>query len=138
MKITITKPTEVEVETLHVSAEVSDWEDSSVDGVEDSEGTLTPCRNGDKWEPIIELHTGRIKNWEIGKTASIHFKVRDAGVYRLEDSAGRTVLEKDGYVPDCLCPSASGYGDYIIMYIDAEGFIQNWVPAFDYFTEDED
>lgn len=34
--------------------------------------------------------------------------------------------EKDGYVPDFLCPADSGYGDYMIMDINEEGQIADW------------
>ena len=34
--------------------------------------------------------------------------------------------EKDGYVPDFLCPADSGYGDYMIMDINEEGHIADW------------
>lgn len=36
------------------------------------------------------------------------------------------VIDGDGYVPDFLCPKSEGYGDYIIMDIDSNGFIKNW------------
>lgn len=32
----------------------------------------------------------------------------------------------DGYVPEVMCPKDNGYGDYIIMDIDENGFIQGW------------
>ena len=32
----------------------------------------------------------------------------------------------DGYVPKVMCPVDEGYGDYIIMDIDENGFIQDW------------
>ena len=65
---------------------------------EDSDN-LIPCRSGDNWIPIIELQTGKIINWQEGKNASIHFK---------------------------SCEFQFQYGDYVIMDIDSNGFIQDW------------
>ena len=31
-----------------------------------------------------------------------------------------------GYVPECLCPSGEGWGDYMIMHIDENGQIADW------------
>ena len=37
------------VKTIEVNAGVRYWEDAIVNGVEDSEGDLIPCREGDLW-----------------------------------------------------------------------------------------
>jgi len=37
-----------------------------------------------------------------------------------------------------MCPKDSGYGDYIIMDIDKNGFIQNWSADFTEFQEEDD
>lgn len=128
IKVKIEK--EVEVKTLHVSAGVRYWEDTTVDGLEDTEGDLIPCLNGELWEPIIDVETGIIKNWVLGKIASIHYKVCDAGVYELKDAEGNTILRHEGYVRDCLEVSDDGFGDYIIMDIEANGQITGWDPDF--------
>lgn len=47
MKITIKVEKEVEIKTLEVRAGVRYWEDATVNGNEDSEGELIPCREGD-------------------------------------------------------------------------------------------
>jgi len=44
MKRTIKVEKEVDIKTLHVQANVRYWEDATVNGVEDEEGTLMPCR----------------------------------------------------------------------------------------------
>jgi hypothetical protein len=119
--------TEVEVKTLRVVAEARYWEDSTVNGVEDTEGTLIPCRDGDNWCPVIDVETGIITNWEKGKTAEIHYKVCDQCSWSLLDTEDNVVAtQEDDYVPDTLCPEGDGYGDYIIMNIDENGQIQNW------------
>ena len=127
MNATITVKKKVEIKTLKVKAEVRYWEDAQIDGVSDENGTLTPCKNGDNWEPIIDVDTGKILNWEQGKKASIHFKVCDCCSWELNDENGEVVASlEDDYVPSSLCPKRDGYGDYIIMEIDEEGNIKGW------------
>jgi len=116
----------VEVKTLIVSAQVRYWEDTEINGKEDTDGTLVPCRKGENWEPVIDIETGIITNWEAGKTASVHYKICDAGIYQIADSSGVIVKEINGYVPEILCPEGDGYGDYIIMKIDENGKINKW------------
>lgn len=125
-KIKITK--EVDVKWLSVSAEVRYWEDATVNGVEDTDGTLIPLRKEDCWEPWINVETGVIKDWPAGTTADIHYKVCDAGAYTLTGDIGDTIKTIEGYVPSCLCPERNGYGDYIIMEVDATGKIKGWNP----------
>jgi hypothetical protein len=131
---------EIEVAFLSVSAKVRYWEDSVVDGVEDIDGDLIPCRNVDSeiWTPIIDLEAGKIINWNedkdnIGRTAEIHYKVCDAGMYQLWSKDNTTIVEIDGYVPNMLSPKENGYGDYIIMDIDEFGFIKSWSVDLDEF-----
>lgn len=127
MKTIVTVKKEVEITTLWVFAEVRYWEDSTINGVDDDEGDLTPFRDGDMWCPIINVDSGIIRDWPVGTTASIHFKICDSGSYFLKDDTGETVLsiERD-YVPSILCPNDNGYGDYIILNINENGQIQNW------------
>jgi hypothetical protein len=140
MKIELTVKKEFEVKTLLVEADVRYWEDATVNGVEDENGDLIPCKVGDTWKPIIDLETGLITNWEKGKEANIHYKVCDAGEYWLQDENGEKIVKAKGYyVPDFLAIDDSGYGDYIIMKVDKEGKINNWRFDSEPFTnEDED
>jgi hypothetical protein len=126
MKIKLTESKEYDVHYLRAQCGVRYWEDSEVDGVEDTEGQLIPCRVDDYWMPLIDLERGVIINWEIGKTAKVHYKVCDDGVYRLLDKDKNIVKEIDGYVPDLMCPEGDGFGDYVIMNIDANGKIDKW------------
>lgn len=126
MKAEILIKKEVEVITLAVKAGVRYWEDSEVDGVEDTEGTLIPCRDGDYWCPIIDIESGVILNWESGKTANVHYKVCDDGTYHLEDEERNILLTKEYYVPKILDLDGESYGDYIIMKVDEKGKISNW------------
>jgi hypothetical protein len=140
MKVTVKVKKEVEIKTLHVEAGASNWEDTEVNGSPDSEdGTLIPCKDGDYWKPIIDIETGQILNWEKGKTAYIHYKVCDDGRYFVKDKEGNTIFEKDGYVPTCMSPKEAGFGDYIIMDINENGFIQDWDADFsDFYNSEND
>lgn len=138
-KVRITKEQEVDLKTLIVKARVRYWEDGIVNGIEDSDGSLIPCRKGDIWCPVIDIDSGIITNWEKGKTAKIHYKVCDSGSYYVHDEKVNLVLEIEGdYVPKIMCPKDKGYGDYIIMDIDANGKIAGWKPTFDEFQADEE
>lgn len=122
---------------LKVKAGVRYWEDSYINGVADVDGVLTPCIVGtNKWQPLINIETGFIVNWEQGKQADIHFKVCDDGEYSLYDSSQRTLISYDGYVPNCLSIGERGYGDYIILSIDESGKIENWEMDFTEFIEE--
>lgn len=128
-----------DIKTLHVTANVRYWQDGEIDGVEDTEGTLTPCRVGNNWCPVIDLEKGIITNWKEGVTAKIHYKVVDEGTYSYRDESGKEAFGRDGdYVPKFLCPKRDGYGDYIIMDIDGTGKIDGWKFTADDFPEEED
>jgi hypothetical protein len=117
-----------------VDARVRYWEDAVVNCYEDVAGSLIPCREGNSWKPSIELATGKILGWPMGTTADIHYKVCDDGDYWLADSEGNKLYKWAGdYVPDrLLCVGDSGYGDYIILKVRADGRIADWVmPLFD-------
>jgi len=122
----ITKRIKVEVSFLKCDIGVRYWEDGTVNGVEDEDGELIPCREGKRWCPKIDLKTGKIINWKQGVTASLHYKVCDDGIYTLTDADGDEVKSIEDYVPTMMCPEPDGYGDYIIMNINEDGFIDNW------------
>lgn len=124
-----------EVKYLDIKCKVRNWENAVVNGETDYDGDKIPFRSKNVWNPIIILETGKIFTWPKGITANVYYKVCDAGVYRLLDKHLATVIEKDGYVPSMLCPKCEGYGDYIIMDIDRDGFIQGWNPDLSYFDD---
>lgn len=128
----------MEIKYLLVKAHVRYWEDSTINGVEDTEnGENTPCKQGEMWCPKIDIATGIIQNWEIGKTASIHYKVADCCGWELLDKSNSVILsQEDGYVPRTLCPAENGYGDYIIMNVDEKGQIEKWRFDIDDFQND--
>ena len=131
---------EYDVDKIRCMMGVRYWEGAYVNGEEDTDGDKIPLRKGDTWDITIDLESGTIENWPKNVTASVDYKVCDAGVYRLVSTDGNVVVERDGYVPSFLCPTKSGYGDYVIMDIDENGYIDNWgVDRYDldhYFQND--
>lgn len=125
------------------------WEDSEVNGVEDdAENPKMPCvesvehfyhkRKELAWCPIIDLDLGLIMNWPQGETASIHYKSCDENVIRIIDADGNVVKEYCGYVPQFLYPKENGYGDYVIMDIDQNGYIRDFDNCLDDIFREED
>lgn len=138
MKVELKIKKEFEVKYLQVEAGVRYWEDATVNGVEDEQGDLIPCRVGDYWKPLIEIETGKIINWVNRTTADIHYKVCDDGTYVILDEDKMIIKEIDGYVPRIMCPEEPGYGDYVIMKVDEDGLIANWNPILTDFQDKED
>lgn len=126
MKATIKLKKEVEIKTLSVRAGVRYWEDATVNGIEDEQGDLIPCRDGEYWCPEIDIETGIITNWTKGVKADVHYKVCDDGTYHLKDENGNIILTHEDYVPKILDLYNDSYGDYIILHIDENGLIKDW------------
>lgn len=130
---------------LKVSCEPRGWS-VTVNGEsynDDNPGVDIPCRFYDLWTPLIDIDTGQIINWRSGTTMSVYLKVCDAGAYTLLPEDCKTVLGKvsEQYVPGFLSPKDNGYGDYIIMDINEEGYIDGWEVSSqeltDFFFGDE-
>lgn len=138
MKIKIKVEQEFDAKYLRVNAGVRYWKDATVCGEEDDEGDKIPCRNEDRWCPIIDIESGTIVNWEIGKSAHIHYKCCDAFECKLADVNNNTIAKYDGYVPDFMAPDGDGYGDYIIMNVDEMGHIWGWKFDDKIFTDEEE
>lgn len=115
-----------------VEAQVRYWEDATINGEEDADGTLIPFRKNDLWCPVIRLSDGYVVNWPQDTTARIHYKVCDAGEYFLStDGIQKEFKYQDCYVPNSvLCVGENGYGDYIIFKVKADGCIENWRKPF--------
>jgi hypothetical protein len=113
---------------IEVSAGVRYWDDATVNGEEDRDGNLIPFRKGGTWAPVIRLADGLVMDWPQETTADIHYKVCDAGEYWLLDDGRKRVAKWAGfYVPnEFLCHGDTGYGDYIILKIDADGVVRDW------------
>jgi hypothetical protein len=134
MKVEIKVKQEIEVKSIMLDVGVRYFEDAIINGLKDTEGLLIPCKSGDRWQPEIELETGKILNWESGKIADIHYKVCDDGKYSLKNEKNEIIYSQESYVPDFLAIEDAGYGDYIIMEVDANGFIKNWDKNIDFET----
>jgi hypothetical protein len=145
LTLEVTETKRVPVKYLRAECGVRYWEDATVNGVEDTDGALIPCRDpkpndhlgGGTWRPLIDLDTGRIVDWPQGTTAEIHYKVCDDGLYRLLDEQMNEVRAVDGYVITMMCPEGQGYGDYVIMKVGEDGSIANWKIDFSDFVERE-
>lgn len=116
---------------LKLDAGVRYWEDGKLGGKrDDEESPKMPCavKNGKeyRWQPVIDIKTGTVKNWELGLTADVHYKVCDDCNIDVIDNDGKLVKEYKFYVPEILCCAGENDGDYIIMHIDAFGVIDNW------------
>lgn len=114
---------------LQVIAYVRYWDDAQVNGIQASEdGSNTPLKRADgAWAPRIRLSDGVILDWPQGTTAQVYYKVCDSGSYYLQNDQFETIAMREcNYVPACLAIDDKGYGDYIIMTIDATGKIANW------------
>lgn len=142
MKVKVKREVVMDATTILVDTYVRYWENTDVNGQPDDADTpKIPCAvksadYGDYyWKPIIDIETGQILNWQQGVTANVHYKVCDefackvigriAGV----NSATNSIKDYEGYVPGFMCPKESGYGDYIIMDIDENGYIKDWCSA---------
>lgn len=125
------------------------WEDSEINGVEDdANNPKMPCVEsvehfyyGEKilaWCPIIDLDNGRILNWSRGYVTKIHYKSCDENVVVIKDLNGEVVKHYTGYVPRFLDPYRDGYGDYVIMEIDSNGYIRDFDNCLDDIFDDEE
>ena len=132
MELTIKVKKKVDAKTLLIDAGVLYWEDATVNGIEDVNGDLIPCRFGERWKPEIDIDSGVIINWKKGVVANVHYKVCDDGFYYVFDSENNVILKKEGYVPDILDVERDSYGDYLIFNIDENGKISNWSPKSDF------
>jgi len=137
----------VPVKYIRARCGVRYWEDGTVNGEEDTDGSRIPLREGTaadndhlgggNWLPTIDLDTGIIENWPKGTTASVHYKCCDDGDYELLDADRNVVKAIEGYVPSIMCPEGEGYGDYVIMKIDGDGKIEKWVADLSEFEAND-
>jgi hypothetical protein len=51
----------------------------------------------------------------------------------LLDAKQEPIKSIEGYVIDMMCPVGEGFGDYVIMDIDANGKILNFKASFEEF-----
>lgn len=115
------------------------WEDSKINGEDDiswdeQKKGVAPkmpfailVKSGNKNEYrlqlTIDLTELKIIDWPNGVEARVFYKVCDDGTYYLLDENKNILAEKNCYVPEILSYIENGYGDYIDMYIDKNGYL---------------
>lgn len=153
MELTINKPTKVNVRYILAEIQPRYLEDTTfmIDGNEVEDDSSNPRIAGIttefdrdefdcedyliRWK--IDVNTGQIMDWN-GLDAHIHYKVVDQGKYSMLDEDGNKIASGDfgSYVPEMFEVDDNGYGDYIIMHVNKDGFIQNWKCYPDMFDEE--
>lgn len=109
------KPTEIEAAAISIFVPVRYGdEDIPYDA---------PGRNDDDWRAIVDIDTGKIRDWP-GGALDMHMKVVDCGEYILLDRDGRNAAEVlNDYVPKCV---PNDYGDCLTLQIAEDGTVTNW------------
>lgn len=125
---------------IKVNAYVRFWEDTDVNGVSDNSTLpIMPCVDSGKkyWQPLINVFNGQIVNWEKGKTAATYYKVCDEFECSFLDDKLNLTCTYEGYVPPFMDLKNKGYGDYIIIDIDEDGYIKDWESnrVFDFLSK---
>lgn len=128
MKVIIEAKESKEIDFTHIKVRCGAryWEDATINGVEDTNGDLIPFRDGDYFCPTIRLDDGFVEGWKIGDVANIHYKCCDDGEYWLIDSDGKEYKYERYYVPNILDVYNDSFGDYLILNINCNGFIEGW------------
>ncbi len=119
------------------------WSTSQINGVNDVDDNpqmplISEHKGENAWHIVVNLDNGQICNWPQGTKASIHYKSVDANYIDILDDRLGIVKEYEGYVPNFLCPKEDGWGDYVIMEIDENGFIQDFNNNLDDIFGEED
>lgn len=147
MKFTVVKPVEIEVVFVRIIVPFRyDGEDNSPDAdfplrrkpfVAEREENFRRSKY-EVWDATVNIDTGHISGWPIGRTASLNEKICDEGIYILEDFAGNELAVIEGYVPNELIPGE--HGDYMNLEINADGVITNWPkkPSVEQFFPSDD
>lgn len=129
MKAKMNLPVEVEISYIRVNAYIPFWEDAYVNGVaDDNDSPTIPCASSCNcyWQPLIEIETGQVLNWQKGVSAETNYKVRDRFKCDFLDEKNETVKSFRGYVPEFMYPGKNGWEDYIMLNINEEGYIERW------------
>lgn len=80
-------------------------------------------------EFTVDIDTGIVRDWPVGRTVNLYLKVVDTGCYYLLGVDGGIIAElEQQYVPDCL---PGKYGDYLSIEIDGHGKWHGFKPDAD-------
>ena len=84
--------------------------------------------NGDYVKITIDVRDGKVVDWKGKKSINVFLKVCDSGEYRMYDKDWKLVCVLEGYVPKiCAFRETNyGWGDYVSMEINKDGFIEYW------------
>lgn len=115
MKVTVLRPVEVNVVYVDVTVPVLQ-RDIDNGGIADD----CPGLCDGQLRLRFNLDTKTVEMWPSGKTATIHLKVRDEGIYRLLDSNRNIVHESNYYVPAFVPNNGS---DYFACNIAGDGSV---------------
>ena len=153
MKLTILKPTEVDVRYASMTF-YCDYPECFTFNGKECETVEDLCNlpiKADKNDPdshfdiTINIDTGEVYNWPKGNTLSLFIKLRDEGEYYLLDEHFDEIQWLEFcYVPSLFCVNEQGYGDYASLSINENGFIEGWethiqnVNVYKEFFENED
>lgn len=139
MIVTVNKPVDIEVSTIVVDSHIRYFDDCDIlkDGVwhtDDEDEPQMPCMEPvnmggyteTRWRPIIDIDSGQILNWTKGIKAHTYYKVCDEFECSVLTKSGEAIIKYEGYVPEFMAIDDRGYGDYIYLTIDENGYIRNW------------
>ena len=124
---------------LKLNAYVRYWEDSEVNGeddysrkdLEDGKKLKMPfaSKDGEYWQPLIDVKRLRIADWPEGMTADIQYKVCDECDF---SCLGKDMNKLCRYMPENYVPKFLQYyddfkdGDYIVMKVGEDGSLQDF------------
>lgn len=130
-KLKTTPPRSSNIAFLVLDAFVTSWDGCLVNGAIADVGKV-PLSADLKWRIMVHPDTGAVADWPKGVTASIRCRVHPSSSVTISDAANNAPLRwaAKGLPPGMFCPQLMGpaTGEYIVMDIDAKGFITNWIP----------
>jgi hypothetical protein len=118
MNVTINRPVNYEVKTIEVKVFIRNTELYS----------KLQCMNPYEgyWCPIIDVDEGIITNWDINESVYVFLKVCDEFECTVKDASDAIVASYNGYVLNFMAITDEGYGDYIYLDVNEDGYIENW------------
>lgn len=127
MKVKLKVEKDFDIKYIEANFGVRYFEDANVNGVEeDEDNPKMPCIVNDRWIIKVDIDSGQIINWKKGTTAITSYKVCDDGKYTLIDKEGKPIITIESYVPDIFAIYDEGFGDYVYLEIDKDGYIKDW------------
>ena len=140
MKFIIQKPIEIDIKFLdvyfgeYVYPEDIEYNNDNFETIEEFLDKYPQFKNnpGDfncaQFFLRIDIETGKVVNFpENGIPMYLtNVKIVDSGTYILKDSNLKDISVHEGYVPACLSIEEEGFGDYVEIIINKDGYINDW------------